>query len=170
MAGSNPTVDVSGSREGVTILGAVSHDGDSFYMWSEEKLTADHGITFLRSLEEEFGDNIVVLLDRASYFYAKDLWEYVSGERGTEFVDDTSVERVVGDSLRVWYFPPHSPELNPVENCWNQLDAWFNYKLVRGLDDLKTKLRKSFQTISPGVSRLDERILKCSEGFDPAIG
>jgi transposase len=149
MAGSDPTVEVSGSRKGVTILGAVSHEGESFYMWSEEKLTADHGITFLRALEAEFDGNIVVLLDQAPYFYAKDLWEHVSGKRTTEFVDETSVERVVGETLQVWYFPPHSPELNPVEQCWNQLDAWFNLKLVRSLEDLKTMLQTGFKTISP---------------------
>ena len=149
MTGSRPTVEVSGSREGVTILGAVSHEGESFYTWTEETLTADHGIAFLRALEAEFGENIVVLLDRAPYFYAKDLWEFVSGARSTEFVDDSSVEFVVGDSLQVWYFPPHSPDLNPVEGCWNQLDSWFNYRLIRSLDELKEMLKTSFQTISP---------------------
>jgi hypothetical protein len=64
---------------------------------------------------DEFGDNVVVLLDQASYFYATDLWEFVGGARTTEFVDDTSVERVVGDSLQVWYFTSHALELHPVE-------------------------------------------------------
>jgi len=51
-----------------------------------------------------------MLVDRAPYFYAKDLWKFVSGTRTTEYVDDTSVERVVGDSIQNWYFPPHAPE------------------------------------------------------------
>lgn len=149
MAGSDPIVDVSGSRHGVTLLGAVSRGGESFYTWSEETLTADHGISLLRALTDEFGENIVVLVDRAPYFYAKDLWEFVGGNRTTEFVDDTAVERVVGDSLQVWYFPPHSPELNPVEGCWNQLESWFNYRLVRDLDQLKTQIHAAITTIEP---------------------
>ena len=147
--GSNPSVKVSGSRHGVTVLGAVSNERDSFYYWSEETLTAEHGIAILRSLVDEYGENIVVLLDRAPYFYAKDVWEFVSGERSTEFIGDTSVERVVGDSLEVWYFPPHAPELNPVEECWNQLEAWFNYRLVKDLDGLKGMLNRAFPTITP---------------------
>lgn len=142
-------MEVSGSRHGVTILGAVSTERDSFYTWSEETLTAAHGISLLRALEDEFGENSVVLLDRASYFYAKDLWEFVSGDRETEFIGDTTVERVVGDSLQVWYFPSHAPELNPVEGCWNQLESWFNYRLVRSLDQLKTLLKSAFTTIKP---------------------
>lgn len=127
----------------------MSHEGESFYLWTEDTLTAEHGIALLRTLQEEFGERLVVLVDRAPYFYAKDLWEFVGGERTTEFVDKTAVERVVGDSLQIWYFPPHAPELNPVEECWNQLEAWFNYRLVRSLDQLKSLLNTAFPTISP---------------------
>ena len=142
---------MTGSRHGVTLLGAVSHTCESFYTWSEEKLTADHGIAFLRALLDEFGENIVVLLDRAPYFYARDLWEFVSGKRSTEFVDETSVERVVGDTIQVWYFPSHAPELNPVEGCWNQLESWFNYRLVEDLDELKRMLREALPTIDTPI-------------------
>lgn len=140
---------MSGSRHSVTVLGAVSNENDSFYTWSEERLTAAHGISLLRALQDEFGENIVVLLDRAPYFYARDLWEFVSDDRATEFIDDTGVERVVGESLQVWYFPSHAPELNPVEGCWDQLESWFNYRLVRDLDQLKTLLKTAFSTINP---------------------
>lgn len=30
----------------------------------------------------KFGDELVVFLDRAGYFYARDVWEYVNGKRG----------------------------------------------------------------------------------------
>jgi hypothetical protein len=149
--GSDPTVEVSGSRHGVTILGSITNHGENFYTWSEETLTAEHGIALLRAIQAEFGDNTVVLLDRAPYFYAKEFWEFVSGERTTECVGDTAVERVVADSLQVWYFPPHAPDLPPVEECWNQLEAWSNYRLVRDLDQLKEMLQTAFPTIKTPV-------------------
>ena len=61
--------------EKVTVLGAVTDDGDSFYCWTEESLTADHGIQLLEALVAEFGEDLVVFLDRARYFYAKDPME-----------------------------------------------------------------------------------------------
>jgi hypothetical protein len=144
---------VSGSRHGVTILGAISHKGESFYTWSEETLTAAHGIQLLQAIQEEFGEKVIVLLDRAPYFYAKDLWEFVGGDRVTETIGDTAVERVIGETLCVWYFPPHAPQLNPVEGCWNQLESWFNFRLVRSLDHLKSLLTTAFDTISsPNIS------------------
>ena len=73
----------------MTVLGAVTDDGDSFFCWTEENLTADHGIRLLEALKQQFGEELVVFLDRASYFYAKDLWEHVSGEEETETVSDS---------------------------------------------------------------------------------
>jgi hypothetical protein len=35
----------------VTVLGADTHDGESSYCWTEETLTADHGIRLPRALE-----------------------------------------------------------------------------------------------------------------------
>jgi hypothetical protein len=74
----------------VTVLGAVTDGGDSFFCWTEENLTRNHGIRLLEALKKRFGEDsalseeLVVFLDRAGYFYARDFWEHVSGERETE--------------------------------------------------------------------------------------
>ncbi|MFB6198007.1 MAG: transposase [Halobacteriaceae archaeon] len=145
--GSRPTVEIAPSTDRVTVLGAVTHDGRSFYCWTEENLTAEHGIRFLEALEAEFGEKLIVLIDRAGYFYARDLWEFVSGERETECIEETSVERVRNETLQAWYFPPRLPELNPVEQCWNQLEQWFNYLLIEDLTHLQVELRKALKEI-----------------------
>ena len=113
--GSNPTVEVTGSRDNLTVLGAFTHGGETFHCWTEETLPADHGVMFLRTINVEFSDDLVILLEQPPYFYAKDVWELVSEGGETELVDETSIESVVDDRLRPWYFPAHAPELNPVE-------------------------------------------------------
>lgn len=138
--GSNPTIDVSSSRKKVTVLKAVTHDGETLHFWSEENLTATHGKRLLGALLATFGKKLVVLLDQASYFYAKDLWEFVSDNRSIEYVDDTSVKCVQSEKLQVWYFPAHLPELNPVEGCWRQLNTWFKFRLIEDLSELKSVL------------------------------
>jgi len=129
------------------LLKAVTHDGETIHFWTEENLSADHGIRLLRALQAEFGKKLVVFLDQASYFYAKDLWEFVSGKRSTECVDDTSVECVQSETLQVWYFPAHLPELNPVEGCWKQLNNWFKYRLIEDLNELKATLATALNEI-----------------------
>lgn len=146
--GSKPTVEVGSSWGKVTVLGAVTHDGESFYCWTEDNLATEHGIKLLKALMDEFGDNLVVFLDRAGYFYTRDLWEFVSNERKTETVGDGAITCVRGESLEVWYFPSKLPELNPVEGCWNQLQEWFKFRLIEDLDELKRNLIEGVRTIS----------------------
>jgi hypothetical protein len=136
----------------VTVLGAVTDDGDSFYCWTEENLTSQQGIWLLGALQERFGEELVVFLDRAGYFYNKDVWEHVSGECATDTVGDSSVACVRGDDedeeyLDVWYFPPKLPELNPVEGCWDRLNEWFKHRLIPDLATLKQQIQRGLSTV-----------------------
>jgi hypothetical protein len=74
-------------------------------------------------LGAEFGEELIALIDRTGYFYARDLWEFVSGERWTESIAETAVERVRSETFQAWYFRPRLPESSPVEQWWNQLEA-----------------------------------------------
>jgi len=58
-------------RHVVTILSAISHDRENFSTWNERRLSTAHGIRFLQALLDEFGENFIVLLDHAPYFYPK---------------------------------------------------------------------------------------------------
>ena len=49
------------------------------------------------------------------------------------------------------YFPPKSPELNPMEGCWNQVKDWYNYRLIEDLDALKQSLRDAITEIHEPV-------------------
>jgi hypothetical protein len=146
--GSDPSIETTNSWKKVTVLGAVTDDGDSFYFWTEETLTSDHGIKLLGALQEEFGEELVVFLDQAGYFYNRDLWEHVSGERATETVGDSSVACATGDNLEVWYFPSKLPELNPVEGCWDRLQEWFKNRLIPDLPTLKDRLQRGLRTVN----------------------
>jgi hypothetical protein len=61
--GSNPTIETATACKSVTVLGAVTDEGDSFYCWTDENLTRFHGIRLLEALKERFGDELVVFLD-----------------------------------------------------------------------------------------------------------
>ncbi len=137
------------------VLGAVTDDGNSFCCWTEENLNRFHGIRLLEALQDEFGEELVVFLDQASYFYLRDFLEHASGERETETVGGSSVSLVRGDDLEVWYFPPKLPKLNAVEGCWDQLKEWFKYRLVPNLSTLKNYLRRG---LSKSLNRLSSHI------------
>ncbi|PSQ16134.1 hypothetical protein BRD00_12305 [Halobacteriales archaeon QS_8_69_26] len=99
-------------------------------------------------MKERFGEELVVFLDRAGYFWVRDLREHVSGTRATETVGDSSVACVRGDDLEVRYFPSKRPELNAVEGCWDQLQEWFKHRLVPDLSTLEESLQQESSTIN----------------------
>ena len=91
----------------------------------------------------------MVFLDRAGYFYAKDLWEHVSGEREIETVGDSSASCVrVDDPLKSGTSCSKLPELNAVEGCWDQLQEWFKYRLVPDLSSLKDHISRGLNAVS----------------------
>ena len=105
-------------------------------------------MALLEALLEEFDEQLIVFLDRAPYFYAKDLWEYVADERSVEYPDDTAVACVRGEILQVWYFPPRLPELDPIEQCWNQFKFWYRYQFIEDLPAVKRTLTTAFASIN----------------------
>jgi hypothetical protein len=66
----------------MTTLGAVTHDGESMYLSTEEHLTAEHGIEPRKALVEEFEEKLMIFLDQARYLYVKD--PFVFGLRQTD--------------------------------------------------------------------------------------
>lgn len=64
----------------------------------------------------------------------------MSGEIRTEYIDEMSADRVRNDTFRA-LFSLGVPELNSVEQCWNQLIEWFNYLLIEDLSHLQEELQ-----------------------------
>jgi len=55
---------------------------------------------------------------------------------------------VRNESIQVWYFPPRLPELNPVEQCWNQFKSWHRYRFIEDISTLKRSLLFAFASIN----------------------
>jgi transposase len=86
------------------LLGAITEDGDRFLSRFEEYVTADYTKHFILKLCKGIEDDLIVVLDGAPYFQAS-------------AVTDLAAR----DDLAFATLPVYSPELNPVEECWRQL-------------------------------------------------
>ncbi|WP_234403471.1 IS630 family transposase [Halarchaeum acidiphilum] len=118
--GERPSLPVTGAWDSIKLLGAVSDSGETFFLSCAENFNSDTTIRLLDALQTEFGEKICVVLDNASYFRANAV---------QEFVEDTPIE--------LCYLPRDSPELNPAEECWRQLDQELGNRLFDTLDDLR---------------------------------
>ena len=128
---SRPRLPVSGVREKVNMLGAVTDDGERFVAHTPDQFNAEVAKHFLRAIQQEFGEKLAVVLDNASYFIAK-----------------TLKKQAAADGLLLAYLPSHSPEMNPLENCWRQLRDGRANRLFRTLDEVKEYLSTALATLN----------------------
>lgn len=134
--GTRPSVKLSGQRDWTCLLGAITEDGDRFFSRFEEYVTADHAKHFIVALCEECEDDLIVVLDGAPYFQAS-------------AVTDLAAR----DDLAFVTLPAYSPELNPVEECWRQLQSALSNRFFDSLDELITAIDTALDQLSiPEVS------------------
>jgi len=110
---------------GVTILGAINRNGEIAALevrGSTDEIVMLWFIGEVLSKVLSAGD--VVVLDNLSAHKTK---------RVREAFNALSVE--------VWYLPPYSPDLNPIELCWSKFKA-----------NLRTQAARSYAALSEAIS------------------
>jgi hypothetical protein len=129
-------VELSGQRDWTCLLGAITENGDRFFSRSEEYVTAEHAKHFILESCNEFEDDLFVVLDGAPYFQAS-------------AVTDLAAR----DDLAFVTLPSYSPELNPVEECWRQLQTALSNRFFDSLDELTTAIDTALEQLSaPNMS------------------
>ncbi|MCQ4333137.1 IS630 family transposase [Natronomonas sp. F2-12] len=133
--GTRPSVELSGQRDWTCLLGAITENGDRFFSRFTEYVTAEHAKHFILALCEEFEEDLLVVLDGASYFQSA----------VTDLADRDGLDFVT--------LPSYSPELNPVEECWRQLQASLSNRFFDSLGELTTAIDTALDQLSiPKVS------------------
>ena len=77
---------------------------------------------FLKTLsEQQENERIILCLDKAGWHTTKQL--------------------IIPKNIILWFLPPYSPELNPVELIWRELRAkYFNNKTFNSLNEVDNQL------------------------------
>jgi len=115
-----PSLPVTGKWKSLKLLGATTDTGETFFLPCEVNFNSDTTIRLLDALQAEFGEQLCVVLDNASYFTANAV---------KEFAADSPIE--------LCYLPRRSPELNPTEECWRRLNQALGNRLFQSLDELQ---------------------------------
>jgi hypothetical protein len=130
--GERPTRDVSGARESLKLLGALTDQGETFFVECESNFNSEVTIQLLQALQQEFGEKIAVVLDHATYFTANAV---------KDFAADTAIELI--------YFPRRSPQLNPSEECWRQFKQLLGNRSFDDFAELRDAMHPALDAISP---------------------
>ena len=57
-------------------------------------------------------------------------------------------EIVEATGATVLYLPPHSPDLNPIEQMWSKINAFLRTVKARTVDALEKAIPAAFQSVS----------------------
>lgn len=128
---SRPSVELSGLRDWTCLLGAVTDDGRSFFSRFSEYVTADHAKHFILALYHEFEDDLIVVLDGASYFRAS-----------------TVTDLAERDGLNFVQLPAYRPDLNPVEECWRQLESALGNRYFESMNELTATIDNALDQLN----------------------
>jgi len=127
-----PTVDVSASRDGINFLGALTENGETLFLECDGSFTKEVTVQFFEVLQAKFGEKLVVVLDKGSYFTANKV---------REFAEESKIELL--------YLPTGMAKLNPTEECWRQLRSALGNRYFGEIDNLRRGIRSALEEIDP---------------------
>jgi transposase len=121
--GETPVVRSTGARFSVNMISAITSRGDLRFMLTEERLTGEVFINFLKRLVEGFDCPIFLILDGHPVHHSVKVRKFVESTKG---------------KLELYYFPGYSPELNPDETVWSYIKHHtIGKQVVTGPDQFK---------------------------------
>jgi transposase len=131
--GQTPVVTVTGERDSVNMISAVTPRGVLKFETYRGRFTSIVFIEFLKKLLRDASAPVYVIVDNATQHTANAVKEFVASTEGR---------------LKIFFLPPYSPELNPDEWVWNNVK---NDQLGK-----KPVLRKSefFELVTQALERL----------------
>jgi hypothetical protein len=124
---------MSGGWESLNTLGCVTDTGETFFLPCEDNSTGDITIRLLDALQTESGGKTL----------------YRPGQCITYFVANNVQEFAEPTPLELCCLPWGSPELNPTEECWYQLNQRLGNYLFEELDVLQDAALVALDSIEP---------------------
>jgi transposase len=60
------------------------------------------------------------------------------------------VQAIAAVGASVWYLPPYSPDINPIEKLWSKVKAWLRRSMARSFESLSDALAAALRAVQPG--------------------
>ncbi len=138
MKGIMPTVKQQLVREYSYLFTAVCPDNGTTCSLIMPTANTETMAIFLKTLsEQQAHEKIILCIDKASWHTTKQLQ--------------------VPHNIRIWFLPPYSPELNPVELIWRELRTkYFNNKTFQTMEEVEKKLENSINDLTQNKDKIKQ--------------
>lgn len=106
LVGQPPQIIACDEKDGYHVLSMVTAEGELMFDVKTEKLVSSVYIDFLKKVIRDRTRPLSGIADNASYHTSNQV---------KKFVEDHAQQ------IRLFFLPPHSPEINPDEPVWNEI-------------------------------------------------
>jgi transposase len=138
--GQPPEVAASDQRGGYNVLSIITATGELRYSLKEQTINGERYVEFLQQILHGRTRPLIIIADRAPFHQSAVVRKFVRAHR---------------TQLRMFFFPTHSPELNPDEQVWNELK---HRRLGKQPIKNKTDLKKRMRSILKSLQRKVEKV------------
>lgn len=116
-----------------TLIGALTVDGVDAIMAIEGGTSGEVFLTYVSDvLVPRLCPDDIVILDNAGAHKVKGVREAIEGA-----------------GAKLWYLPPYSPDLNPIELCWSKLKSILKSTGARTAEALEQAVGMAMKAITP---------------------
>jgi transposase len=131
--GQPPEVAVSDQRGGYNVLSIITATGEWRYSLEEKNINGERYVEFLQQILHGRTRPLIIIADQASFHQSAVVHEFVRAHR---------------TQIRLFFFPTHSPELNPDEQVWNELKhRQLGKQPIKNKTDLKKRIRSILKSL-----------------------
>ena len=131
--GHPPEVAVSNQRGGYNVLSIVTATGELRYSLEEKSINGERYVEFLQQILHNRTCPLIIIADQASFHKSSVVRKFVRAHR---------------TQIRMFFFPPYSPELNPDEQVWNEIKhRQIGNQPIKNKIDLKTRIHAALKSL-----------------------
>jgi transposase len=121
-----PTVTVNQQRGGYNVLSAITAKGELMFDIEEKTIDGKRYIAFLETILKGRTRPLIVIADNATFHRSQAVRDFVRSQR---------------HQIHLFFFPTHSPELNPDEQVWNEVKhRKLQKQPIKNKSDLKRRI------------------------------
>jgi transposase len=106
LCGKTPMMKSVATRDHLSVMSGITPVGQLYTLVRAESLTGQESVVFLKHLQHYFSDKLLVIWDNSSIHRDNRVKAFLS--------QDTH-------NIHLEALPPYAPDLNPVEDVWQQL-------------------------------------------------
>lgn len=135
-----PVVTVNQQRGGYNVLSAITATGELNFDIEEAHINGKHYIEFLGKLLKGRTRPLIVIADNASFHRSKEVRDFVRSHR---------------HQIRLFFFPPYSPKMNPDEQVWNEIKhRKLQKQPIKNKSDLKRRIDSALNLLKEKTEKV----------------